>query len=283
MKTCIVFACTCLSDDRLFVVEQFVNSFNQNFQDSDIYIGINYGSVSSVEAVLDKLTANVKCIRVTDEKMYTKSDAGAYQAALKLLVESNQRYDNYWFLHTKGGVNAHSDYLRGWYIDHLINNRQHVESIMQTGVGSYGMLATHSDPWHQGSENYDIEIPLFSNVITDIFTCTKASYFYIHSIYVIGKGPMDIFLDNITDKFFNVKLNMYFFEGAMPYIASRTGYFPYVDNMISAHTDVDLRMYAYEWILQNRKEELTKYLTLPYRLYKFEQLMPPQLYVNSNT
>lgn len=283
MKVCIVFACTCLSDDRLFVVKQFVDSFNKNFQDSDIYVGINYGSVLSVEAELDRLTANTKYTRVTDEAMYTRSDASAYQAALKLLVESNERYDNYWFLHTKGIVNTHSDYLRSWYIKHLIDNRQHVESIMQTGVGSYGMLATFSDPWKQGNENYDIEIPLFSNDITDVFTCTKVPYFYIHSMYVIGRDPMDIFLDNITDRFFSTKLNMYFFEGAMPYIASRTGYFTYVDNMTSAHTSVDLRTYAQEWILQNKKEGLAEYLNLPYRLYNFEQLTPPQLYATSNT
>ena len=283
MSSCILFACTCLDTDRLFVINEFIDSFKQHFNDVDIYTGINYGSVPEVESILDESNLNIQYKRITDKNMYTASDAGAYQAAMKLLVDSNKEYDNYWFIHTKGAVHSHSDYLRSWYIEHLINRRSHVENFMSYGIGSYGMLATYSNPDITSNEDYSIEIPLVSNEITEIFTCSKMPYFYIHSLYVIGKGPMAVFLQNITDKFFESKLNMYFFEGAMPYIASRTGYFTYVDHMISAHTSADLSLVAHEWILQNKKEDLTKYLNLPYRTYQFDQLTPQQLHVNSNT
>jgi len=277
MSACILFACTCLDRNRLFVVNEFINAFKQNFSDVDIYTGINYGSIDDIENILDESGLNIQYKRIVDPKKYTASDAGAYQMAIRLLLDSNKEYDNYWFIHTKGSVNGHSDYLRGWYIEHLLNKRQHVEYFMTHGIGSYGLLATYANPLDFPSEDYNIDIPLVSNEITDDFICTKMPYFYIHSMYVIAKGPMSVFLKSISYKFFEHPLNKYFFEGAMPYIASRTGYFTYVDNMVSAHTDTDLRLPAYEWILRNQREELTGYLTMPMRLYKFEQLNPPYL------
>lgn len=275
MKSCVIFSCTVFSLDRIHVLNEFIDTFKNHFSDCDFYIGVNYGSIPEVEEVLRESKLNIKVGRVLDPMYYTESDAGAYQAALKLLWESNQRYDSYWFVHTKGAVNTYSDYLRYWYIENYLKNRIEVDEIINKGVGSYGMLAVHTPPGHYNPFP-DVEVPLFENVITSEFPFPKIEYFYIHTLYTIGRKPMDVFLDTITSGFFNTKLNRYYFEGVFPYLVCRTGHYPYINNIIDCN-GVDLMPEIRRWISVNNLESLNEHLSLPVRRYDFAQQSPPLL------
>lgn len=282
MKSCIIFACTIVSKERLFVLERFLETFQQHFSNCDLFIGINPVSVPETESVINSYhNLNVVSMSRCSLDLYCESDASAYQEALRNLVISEHVYENYWFIHTKSGVNQHSDYLREWYIDNFLSKRIDIEEFIKKtdDIGSYGLLGLEFDE----SRNYietDCEIDLFKNTINKQFTFTHANFFYIHTLYVINKKPMKIFLDSITNTWFSTKLDRYYFEGVFPFIVSRTGYFPYLENRYSC-TGKDLEPYIQKWIDTNYLEKYNKYSNIYKTNFLFHQLNPP--YVNSNS
>jgi len=280
MSSCIIFAATILSEDREFVLRRFLETFKSKFSDSDFYIGINPGSLDNIEDIINEYKLNSQIARV-DESLYSESDASAYQIALKLLHDSNKKYDNYWFVHTKSGVNSHSDYLREWYINNFLGRRNYIENFINTkNIGSYGMLGLEYDP----NKNYpetDVEINLWKNIISKDLPYTHVNFFYIHTLYVLTHEPIKIFFNLITDSWFNSKLDRYYFEGVFPFIVSRSGYFPYLENKISMN-GIDLSLYQLDWLKNNYLESKYNHLINKFKTnYNFNQLTPP--YVNSNT
>jgi hypothetical protein len=280
MPSCILFSATIISHDREFVIRRFLETFKHEFSDSDIYIGINPISIPNLESIILEYNLNVQMTRA-DVSLYTESDASGFQAAIKLLYKSGNQYDNYWFIHTKSGVNVHSDYLREWYINNFINNRSSIELNMKDmGMGSYGMLGLEYDNSRHYTET-DTDISLWNNEISKFLPCTHAHFFYIHTIYVITSGPMLNFLSLISDLWFNSKLNRYYFEGVFPFIVSRSGYFPYLENRISA-TGLDLSTLQLKWMVENQLYHKYSHLFDQFKTnYNFNQLTPPSIYVNS--
>jgi hypothetical protein len=279
-RSCIIFACTILTEDRLFVLQEFLDTFKESFFDSDIYIGINPGTVSSVEEVIKgyKLTTVVE--RASSE-LYTQSDASAYQVALKLVRDSKKIYDSYWFIHTKGGVNSHSDYLRKWYIDNLLEDRTYIEEFLESNpkIGSYGLLGLEYDTNKLYLET-DTEISLFQNNLSEELPHTHINFFYIHTLYVMRKEVLEKFFSLVTDEWFTSKLDRYYFEGVFPFIVSRSGYFPYISNKRSMN-GLDLSKIHSSWISENNLISYEDYIDMHRTDYTFDQLNPP--YVNSNT
>lgn len=280
-NSCIIFACTIVDETRLHVLHKFLTAFKTKFSDSDIFIGINHCSVYQIEDIINSYELNVVFMQRCDESMYSFSDASAYQLALRGLYAATKEYDNYWFVHTKSGVNAHSDYLADWYIHNFLGNRGSVETFVSdnTGIGSYGMLGLEFDD-EKYYKDTDCEIHLFNNTLTDRLPCTHANFFYIHSIYMISKLPMQQFFKHVSDTWFTTKLDRYYFEGVFPFIVSRTGYFPYIENRYSC-TATDLQEGIDNWIFVNNLEKYKKYTNIFKTAYIFHQLQPP--YVNSIT
>ena len=280
MKSCIVFACTIITEERLIVLHRFLQSFKEDFADCDIFVGINHVSLPNVEHIVNSYGLNVVSMLRCREDLYAESDASAYQVALRDLAISGKRYDNYWFLHTKSGVNEHSNYLREWYIDNFLKNRLSIESFMKNtpGIGSYGLLGLEFDKNKQYTET-DCELALFENKLSEDLPCTHSNFFYIHTLYVIGKGPMEKFFNLATDVWFNTKLNRYYFEGVFPFIVSRSGYFPYIENRYSC-SGLDLQLCIEEWINDNNLTSYKDYANNFKTNFTFHQLNPP--YVNSN-
>lgn len=279
MSSCILFACS-VSQDREFVLRKFLEAFKLKFSNSDIYIGINPESSINTENIINEYKLNTQIIKV-EKSLYNESDASAYQAALKLLYNSNKKYDNYWFVHTKSGFNSHSDYLREWYINNFLNKRENIEIFLTNkDIGSYGMLGLEYDPYRHYSET-DVEISLWENNISSELPYTHANFFYIHTIYVLNYKPIEKFFNLINNLWFNSKLNRYYFEGVFPFIVSRSGYFPYLENIISMN-GIDLKPYQLDWLKQNGLESKYAYLINKFKTnYNFNQLHPP--YVDSHT
>jgi hypothetical protein len=277
MSSCILFASTILNHEREFVLRRFLETFKTHFNTSDLYIGINPNSISNTESIIEEYNLNTQTIRVKPE-LYSESDASAYQAALKLLYDSKKQYDTYWFVHTKSGVNSHSDYLREWYIDNFLSKKTTIESFMiDNDMGSYGMLGLEYDP-NKNYINTDVEIKLWENDITENLPYSNSNFFYIHTIYAISQKPINNFFNLITNKWFETKLDRYYFEGVFPFIVSRSGYFPYLENSISM-TGQDLSHQQSQWLKTNNLEEkyinhLNKFKTN----YSFHQLNPPYAY-----
>ena len=281
MKSCIIFACTIMSEQRLVVLHKFLDAFKEHFANCDIFVGINLGSLPIIEDIINSSELNIVYMQRCTESMYTYSDASAYQIALLGLRNSNKTYDKYWFIHTKGGVNEYSDYLRDWYINNFLSNRLSIEKFINTnkGIGSYGMLGLEFDETRNYGET-DCEIDIFKNTLTNTLPCTHANFFYIHIIYVIDKKPMHIFNKLISDIWYNTKLDRYYFEGVFPFIVSRAGFFPYLENQYGCSFK-DLQPYIEKWIIDNNLDKYEKYTNIFKTNFIFEQLIPP--YVNSNT
>ncbi len=281
-KSCVIFSCTILSEDRLSALHEFLTEFKKDFFDCDFFIGINPHSVLSVEEVIRDYRLNIVSISRAAHELYSNSDASAYQIALKCLRDSGNQYETCWFVHTKGAVNNHSDYLRTWYINNFLSNKLNVEQFLSEnkGIGSYGMLSLAYD-FNKVYQEKDTEIQLFQNVITKELPYTHAHFFYIHSIYAIKGHIVDSFFRLINDSWFVTKLDRYYFEGIFPFIVSRLGYFPYVSNGL----DMDgksLPLLNNAWLTDNNLlNKHSEYIHLHKTNYNFNQLNPP--YVNSNT
>ena len=281
MKTCIIFACTIITEQRLFVLHKFLDAFKESFNDADVYIGINPVSLPYIEDIINQSGLNIMYMDRCSESMYAHSDASAYQSALTGLYDSKKTYDKYWFVHTKSGVNDYSDYLRDWYINNFLSNRLEIETFINSnpGIGSYGMLGLEFDETRIYNET-DCDIDIFKNSLTADLPYTHANFFYIHSIYVIDKYPMQTFFKLVSDTWFHTKLDRYYFEGVFPFIVSRSGYFPYLANRYSC-SFIDLQPYIEHWIDTNNLEKYKKYINIFKTNFTFKQLHPP--YVNSNT
>lgn len=278
---CVIFACSIFDTDRLHVLQEFLNCFEVHFLDCDFYVGINYNSVNSVESILNNSKLRIKGMKRCSKELYTESDASAYQIALDLCKSSHTNYSNFWFVHTKGAVNSHSDYLRTWYIANFLNNKSEIHDFLNkhTGIGSYGLLSLAFDYSKKYNET-DTELPLFENVISCDLPATHSNFFYIHTMYTIKGDVINNFFKLASNAWFQSKLDRYYFEGIFPFIVSRSGFFPYVENSIDMN-GVNLYHLNDDWITQNNLEKYREYLNLHKTNYKFDQFAPP--YVNSNT
>lgn len=278
MNSCVIFACSIIPG-REFVLERFITAFENEFINADFYIGVNPVNADTIVQIIEKSALNFQISMVAPE-LYTQSDASAYQAALKMLRDSRKKYDNYWFVHTKSGFNSHSDHLRDWYINNLLHKRTEIENfIAEEGVGSYGLLGAEYDTTKYYPKQ-DVELPLWENIINDDLPFTHAHFFYIHTLYVVAHKPMEKFLQLVTDTWFESLLTRYYFEGVFPFIVSRAGYFPYIENIVSMN-GINLQPYQQDWLRVNRLEDTYNVLLGKHKTdYSFHQLEPP--YVNSN-
>lgn len=281
MSSCILFACS-IAEGREFVLENFLDSFVKNHYDSDIYVGINPSeNRDRLKDIINRYPLKTY-ISYVNPNQYSDSDASAFQVNLKLLLDSGKKYDNYWFIHTKSGFNSHSDYLRQWYIDNFISRRIEIENFFKqnSNIGSYGILGLEYNPKTKYI-NTDVEIDLWKDNITEQLPCTHAKFFYIHTIYCITHEPIQKFFSLVTEEWFSSKLDRYYFEGVFPFIVSRSGYFPYLENRMSL-TGNDLLYCTIDWVRENNLEDKYKALVDLFKTnYTFHQLQPP--YVNSNT
>jgi hypothetical protein len=266
LKTCVVFAVSIFDESRMFILHEFLSMFKQTFSECNLYIGINYGTLTNVEQVIESYELNAEIQRVTDINMYTGSDASAYQAAISLLNRSKQPYDLYWFAHTKGAVNNRS-YERNMYLTQLFGNRTHIELMFKNNdqLGSYALRGVSRSAgqlqWATFNKDHDVDICL--NSITNKLPFTHVNWSYIETMYVINKHSVETFLSLTTDLFYDTKIQEpCYFETVFPWIATRCGYFPYIHQSHCFFGERNLNDITNEWIQNNNLTHLNNYLTL---------------------
>ena len=266
LKSCIVFAVSIFDRSKLYVLHEYLDTFKHTYPDCDIYIGINHGSVEDIEEIIDSYKLNTFVVRNT-ESLYNTSDTSAYQVALKYLRDSGNRYDLYWFAHTKGGVNGR-DVERSLYLQHLFNDRNNIETMFASHkfLGSYALRGVSTsaagDLWP--TYNGDYIIPICDNAITSKLLCTHINWSYIETMYVINRQSIDTFFDITPDEFFNTMIpNRYYFEVIFPWIPSRCGFFPYVKQEgCYFNNNISLKSITNSWIIENNLLYLQSYLSL---------------------
>jgi len=264
MKSCIVFAVSIFEESKLYVLEQYMRSFKGNYQDCDLYVGINHGSLNIVEEVIKSYGLNSYMIR-TPENLYNTSDTSAYQIALKHLKNSGNRYDLYWFAHTKGGVNGR-DHERNLYLVEMFGNRENIERLFvdYPYIGSYALRGVSGgaagDDWRVFNRDHVVEI--CSNKITKELPYTHVNWSYIETMYVINKQSIDTFFSITTDEFYDTKIkDRWYFETIFPWVPTRCGYFPYVkQEHCFFGNGASLKKITEDWIEKNNLNELKRYL-----------------------
>jgi len=265
-KSCVVFSVSIFNSDKLFVLREFLDTFKLKFSECDYYIGINYGSIPEVEAVISEYGLNTVVRRLQDESLYCGSDASAYQVALTLLKASNRQYNVCWFAHTKGAVNGRPT-ERSMYLSELFGDRVRIEQLFKSydKLGSYALRGVSSgaagDNWKVF--NNDHHIGICSNEIYAELKYTHINWSYIETMYAIKGEAVEAFLQNTPDEFYTEKLkDPCYFEIIFPWIASRCGYFPYIKNSRCFWGSIDLKDITKQWIEENNLEHLNNYLTL---------------------
>lgn len=266
MKSCVVFAVSIFSKEKLHVLTEFLDTFKSQYSDCDFYIGINYGSIPEVEDILNEYGLNTDSIRVVDQSLYCGSDASAYQAALSVLRDSGKQYDVCWFAHTKGAVN-NRPVERGMYLSNLFRNRNSVEQLFQQydRLGSYALrgVSRSAGKHAWNTFNRDHHIGICSNEIFDEFKYTHVNWSYIETMYAIKGKVVESFLKNTSDDFYNTRIiEPCYFEIIFPWAVGRCGYFPYIKRSECFFDGVDLRDITQKWIDENNLSELQTYLSI---------------------
>jgi hypothetical protein len=267
-KTCVIFAVSIFSKDRVYVLEEFLQHFKRNFQDAVFFVGINYGCLSEIEEILTNSGLNYKIRRLSNADLYSGSDASAYQIALELCSEESVDYDTYWFVHTKGAVN-NRDFERNKYLSEMIDCRESIEFFLynQKEIGSYGLRGvSRSAALHDWRTfNVDVSIPICSNENFESFVYSHVNWSYIETIFIMNKQSVEFFLSKVKvpqSNFFKEKLHACYFEIVFPWIASRMGFFPYIKERECFWREQDLKQLTFNWMVENNLLHLKHLLEL---------------------
>jgi hypothetical protein len=265
MKSCLVFAASIFDQSRIEVITDFFSSFKTYFADCSFYVGINYGSLANLENIIESFGLDCRFARLHSPGLYTRTDASAYQIALNLLKGSNQEYDLYWFAHTKGGVNPGRD-IRHWYLREYFAQRRDIEQMFAAypHLGSYGLrgnsISAAGVEWWDYKK--DTDLPICQNTKFASFVYDHVNWSYIETIYTIKKDPVEAFLANTHEAFYNTVLDPWYFETTFPWIGSRCGYFPYLKDKTCFWKRCNLNDITAKWIENNGLTHLAPYLNL---------------------
>lgn len=265
MKTCVIFAASVFDPSRLNVIEDFFSNFKHNFADAEFYVGINYGSIPTLESEIEKYGLNCIIQRASNGSLYTRTDASAYQLALKLLKDSGKKYDVYWFGHSKGAVNSRPE-ERKMYLNDFFSQRQTIEKMFQTypALGSWGIRGNSISGAGVRWTDYNVDsyVPICQNVLIPPFKYTHVNWSYIETLYTLKKEAVEAYVDALPPEFFTTKLDPWYAETVIPWVPSRCGYFPYVKTNRCFFDKCNLKDVTKQWIDENGLTDLLPYLEL---------------------
>jgi len=266
-KSCVVFAISVDSEDRLFVVTEFLDMIKARYSDCDVYIGINYGSHDKIESIIESYNLNAKYRRLTDPFFHTRSDDSAYQIALSLLHESKKTYDVCWFVHTKGGFNGREE-QRKLYIEDFYSRRDYIESkfgqLPHLGVFGYrsGVYwVDHTNPVQPHITNSFMR-NIWSEEKNSEFKYDLCKVIIIETMFALRGELIHNFLNKYED-FFTSKLRMFFFECEISnLLSSKQGYYQGLVDKRNWATKESMKPLFDEWIETNKLYHLKNYFDL---------------------
>lgn len=231
MKNCILFASYIPNESDIWVGKQFLDYFKDNFQEYDIYVGVNPSHEKWLNLLEEYKTFLTLDYEVTPTDLVVNSDASSFQTSLKLLKNSNKKYNTVWYTHTKG-VTSHCHDFRQSLFNAFFSKKTQIESLFknETDLGAYypftgiSLSSTYMD---QALEKV-INTPTKGRV---------GSLCSLYTFYVHNGEAVDFFLKNHIKEFFDKKLeppyqDRYFFERDFSMLPLKLGY--------RVHKDSDL-------------------------------------------
>lgn len=209
--------------NRLYIGQEFLHRFKQDFKDCDLYMGINPGTMTEFKDLLELSKKDFNNLEFVDvpADLYTRSDASGFQASLKLLKESNKEYDLIWFGHTKGGHynDIYRAECRKFMIDNFFGKRKEITQLLNDHkeAGIFGNVITVDKSPDAPNKVLNHYYKHFK------YGCTSLAYLY--TFYVIKGSIVNEFIHNCEQSFWEDNLrDRFWFEGNFPHIATKMGY-----------------------------------------------------------
>ncbi|MFN7656299.1 MAG: hypothetical protein ACK5OW_00755 [bacterium] len=231
MKDAVIFATYVPTVDRLHIGIEMLDKICEHFKDCDIFIGINPSCrewVETIESYKDRLNIYYE---ITEDDKVIKSDASAYQTALKLYKKIGLEHKLLWFMHTKGVTSGST--LRSSVYKIFHSKRKDIETLFDNN-DRLGLFM----PWmiRQLPKNKDyVENNLKHILIGNHFNrCSDLTGHY--TFYTIKGSIIKNFLNDVIEDFFQKnlltlgvehKFDLYFFERDFPMIVEKYGYTSY--------------------------------------------------------
>jgi len=235
MKNCFITSLYVPSEESILILKNLILKLNEEFNEPLFVIGFNQSDYvntfigelnqeNKINFIYDIVSDNLKC----------DSDASGYQCALKLLKDSNIRYDLYWFIHSKA-ITTGRDNERDYMVNDFISNKKNIENLFNENdfVGSYGDMIIQLGTLKTG---HKFSVPTSSgnylDKYYDFIIKLPLEYFYAKTFFVVKGDIINNFIDNCDYGFFTNPLNIdgsgktdrYFFERDFIRIVDKMGY-----------------------------------------------------------
>lgn len=233
MKQAIIFSSYVPSTDVLYKAVDILNHFVRQFNDCDIFIGINpscFEWVDIIEHYKEQYKLNVY-YKFTDNDKIIDSDASAYQTALKLYKEIGLEHELVWFSHTKG-ITSNSTLMSSVY-KIFYDKRFEIEQLFKKN-DNLGLFMPWMIKQLPINKNY-VENNLKHILVGDKFKpCSDLTGHY--SFYTIRGNLITQLLNDVHNDFFDKnllelgveqKFDRYFFERDFPMFVEKYGYETY--------------------------------------------------------
>lgn len=195
MKKAVIFASYIPTKDTLYIGEEFLDFFEKNYSDYDLYIGVN----PSCDEWVNLLKVKGLNYKITPDEYVVKSDVSAYQSALKLLKDSGKEYDLYIFAHTKG-VTSQAHTFRAQVFETFLGKNKEIESLFEKNP-EIGLFS----PWFawcstKGSIQNSLDVLLGES------KCKNTDFMVNYTFYAIKGFVINDFIKNVNPVFWDKKI-----------------------------------------------------------------------------
>lgn len=192
MKKAVIFASYIPTPDKIYIGTEFLDYFKEFYSDYDLYVGVNPSCTEWIQILNER---GIK-YKVTESDKVVNSDVSSYQSALKLLKDSNEKYDLYTFAHTKG-VTSHAHTFRKEVFDNFLGKKNEIENLFinNENIGLYSPWVTTCSTRNSIQSSLDVFLGTSECKNTD--TMTQYTFYTIRGVVVNNfiKDVNDIFWD----------------------------------------------------------------------------------------
>lgn len=276
IKSCVVFSVSVASSDKLFVLEEFLDTLQKYYSDTKIFIGINITAHPDIESIIARYDLDCEVQRLKDERLYVSADPAGYQLALKMFLNSKEKFDVIWFMHTKGGYNPR-DMERKLYLENFYPKKEYIENKFKQlpKLGVYGYRGIkydwiHKHPYLQSKRDILTERlvqDIWGDAPSKLFKYSICPLLIIETMFAMRAEIMYKFLEEYPE-FLHTPMNKltqetearYYFEGEIcNFIPTRMGYYPAVIERNLFLKKEDAQPLVREWISENDFKEYELY------------------------
>jgi hypothetical protein len=247
MSKSIIFASHIPTKGRLFVGQNILDKFVKDFSDYVIYVGVN-NSCEEWYTLLDEYSAKLDIqYETTPTELLDTSGGAAYQTALRMLHNSGNKHDIYWFVHTKGATSGSEKFIEELGTT-FWGKKDVIEPLILSG--EYSIFSPYITLTGPNYINTTLPVFIDGHENNDLAS--------LYSFWVLSGEVINTFILNCDKRFFtqnlltfNDTIDRYFFERDFPMIYQKMDY---SKKLLYVYIDDSHRRF-----LQNKTiEELTK-------------------------